>query len=86
MWEGFGTLRINPIEIPHDKQVEPVQERYRQIPLQYHAKLSALLKEMVKDKVHAAAQTARQLFCGYWPNHTLHSFVVHILLQKLINM
>ena len=47
VWEWFGTLNINPIEIPHDKQVESTQDRYRQIPLQYHKKLSALLKQMV---------------------------------------
>ena len=39
VWLGFGTLDINPVEIPGDKQVEPFQEMYRQIPLQYHTKL-----------------------------------------------
>lgn len=46
VWEGFGTLKIYPIDIPHDNSKIPVQERYRLIPLQYHQKLGALLDQL----------------------------------------
>ena len=46
--EGLGTMKIKPVSIPYDKARPIVQERYRPIPLQYHDKLSELIREMEK--------------------------------------